>query len=171
MLVRRLEAVALFGVAFAIAWFVVANKHLVEHLLEVLGPFGVPVAIIIFALVASAPFSVTDALAISNGVIFGPWVGSAINALGVNGGTIYIAQGLYPWKSIPKIPKGIVRQLRIVGDRVLDEWRLQVPHLQLEQRAFPLVPLCQLAPPKLHPRLRLTLDEPRPRQPPMESNP
>lgn len=88
MLVRRLEAVGLFGVSFAIAWFVVANKHLVEHLLGMLGPFGIPAAIIIFALVASAPFSVTDALAISNGVIFGPWVGSAINAIGIVIGAI-----------------------------------------------------------------------------------
>jgi uncharacterized membrane protein YdjX (TVP38/TMEM64 family) len=88
MLLRRLEAVGIFGVSFATAWFVVANKHLVEHLLGMLGPFGIPVAIIIFALVVSAPFSVTDALAISNGVIFGPWIGSAINATGIAIGAI-----------------------------------------------------------------------------------
>jgi uncharacterized membrane protein YdjX (TVP38/TMEM64 family) len=35
------------------------------------------------ALVASAPFSVTDALAIMNGVIFGPVWGSIVNAFGI----------------------------------------------------------------------------------------
>ena len=37
----------------------------------------------IFAIVASAPFSVTDALAVSNGVLFGPWLGAAVNAGGL----------------------------------------------------------------------------------------
>lgn len=88
MLVRRLEAVGILGVSVALAWFVVANKHLIEHLFAMMGPFGIPVAIIVFALVAAAPFSVTDALAISNGVIFGPWVGAAINAIGIVIGAI-----------------------------------------------------------------------------------
>lgn len=42
-----------------------------------------PVATAIFAVVASAPFSVTDALAIMNGAIFGPLWGSVINAVGI----------------------------------------------------------------------------------------
>jgi uncharacterized membrane protein YdjX (TVP38/TMEM64 family) len=33
--------------------------------------------------VAAAPFSVTDALAVSNGVLFGPWLGSAVNTAGL----------------------------------------------------------------------------------------
>jgi 2-amino-4-hydroxy-6-hydroxymethyldihydropteridine diphosphokinase len=55
--------------------------------------------------------------------------------------------------------------LLLFGDRVIDEWRLQVPHLQLEQRAFVLVPLCELAPRTVHPRLRVTVDELRQRLP------
>lgn len=42
-----------------------------------------PLAIVIFTVVASAPFSVTDALAIMNGVIFGPLWGSVVNAIGL----------------------------------------------------------------------------------------
>ena len=42
-----------------------------------------PLAIAVFAVVASAPFSVTDALAIMNGAIFGPIVGSIVNAVGL----------------------------------------------------------------------------------------
>lgn len=48
-----------------------------------LGPFAMILAVVVFAIVASAPFSVTDALAIMNGAIFGPLVGSAINAVGL----------------------------------------------------------------------------------------
>lgn len=48
-----------------------------------LGPLALPVAVAIMSIVASAPFSVTDALAIMNGVVFGPLVGSLINAAGL----------------------------------------------------------------------------------------
>jgi len=80
---RRLEAALIFGASFALAALVVARKHEVEHLLGVLGPSRYPLAVLIFAIVASAPFSVTDALAIMNGVIFGPLVGSLVNAAGI----------------------------------------------------------------------------------------
>ncbi len=79
----RLEAALIFGASFALAAFVVARKTEVEHLLGVLGPSRYPLAILIFAVVASAPFSVTDALAIMNGVLFGPWIGSLVNAAGI----------------------------------------------------------------------------------------
>jgi uncharacterized membrane protein YdjX (TVP38/TMEM64 family) len=80
---RRLEAALIFSASFALAAFVVARKPEVEHLLGVLGPSRYPLAILIFAVVASAPFSVTDALAVMNGVLFGPWVGSLVNAIGI----------------------------------------------------------------------------------------
>jgi hypothetical protein len=63
----RLEAVAILGASFALAAFVVWRKAEVEQLLGVLGPFAIPLAIVIFAIVASAPFSVTDVLAVMNG--------------------------------------------------------------------------------------------------------
>jgi len=80
---RCLEAALIFGVSFALAAIVVARKPEVEHLLGGLGASRFPLAILIFAVVASAPFSVTDALAIMNGVIFGPWIGSIVNAAGI----------------------------------------------------------------------------------------
>jgi len=83
MILRRLEASAIFLASFGLAAFVVARKGQVEHLLSTLGPFAMPLAIVILAIVASAPFSVTDALAVMNGVIFGPWWGSVVNALGI----------------------------------------------------------------------------------------
>src|SRR5476649_831289 len=83
MFLRRLEAVAIFLLSFALAAFVVARKTEVEHYLSTLGPFAMPLAVLILAVVASAPFSVTDALAIMNGVIFGPFWGSVVNAFGI----------------------------------------------------------------------------------------
>jgi uncharacterized membrane protein YdjX (TVP38/TMEM64 family) len=83
LFLRRLEASAIFFVSFALAAVVVARKGQVEHLLTSLGPFAMPLAILILAVVASAPFSVTDALAVMNGVLFGPLWGSVVNALGI----------------------------------------------------------------------------------------
>src|ERR1017187_2849689 len=75
---KRLAGVAIFAVSFALAASVVANKSGVDHVLAAVGPFRIPLAVAIFAIVASGPFSVNDALAVSNGVLFGPWVGSAV---------------------------------------------------------------------------------------------
>jgi uncharacterized membrane protein YdjX (TVP38/TMEM64 family) len=83
LFLRRLEAVLIFGASFLLAGFVVAQRPGVEHFLGVLGPLAVPLAVLIFAVVASAPFSVTDALAVMNGVLFGPWIGSVVNAIGI----------------------------------------------------------------------------------------
>lgn len=80
---RRLEAALIFTASFLLAALVVAKKAEVEHLLGVLGPTRYPLAILIFAVVASAPFSVTDALAVMNGVLFGPWIGTLVNAAGI----------------------------------------------------------------------------------------
>ena len=82
-ILARLEAALIFAASFALAAFVVAKKPEVEHLLGVVGLVKFPIAILVFAVVASAPFSVTDALAIMNGVLFGPWIGSLVNAAGL----------------------------------------------------------------------------------------
>ncbi len=80
---RRAEAALVFLVSFALAAFVIKNKTAVEALLSTLGLAAYPLAILLFTVVASAPFSVTDALAIMNGVIFGPLWGSVVNAIGL----------------------------------------------------------------------------------------
>ncbi|HET9030702.1 MAG TPA: VTT domain-containing protein [Candidatus Aquilonibacter sp.] len=73
----------MLAASFTLAGFVIAKQPYVEQLLRNLGPFAVLLAVVVFALVASAPFSVTDALAIMNGAIFGPIEGSIINAIGL----------------------------------------------------------------------------------------
>jgi uncharacterized membrane protein YdjX (TVP38/TMEM64 family) len=80
---RRVEALAILVGSFALAAFVVSHRPSVEHALVQLGPLAMPLAVLVFAIVASAPFSVTDALAIMNGVLFGPVWGSIINACGL----------------------------------------------------------------------------------------
>ncbi|MDQ2908960.1 MAG: VTT domain-containing protein [Candidatus Eremiobacteraeota bacterium] len=73
----------MFLVSFLLAAFVIKEKHGVEATLSRIGLAAYPLAVLIFAIVASAPFSVTDALAIMNGVIFGPFWGSVVNAVGL----------------------------------------------------------------------------------------
>jgi uncharacterized membrane protein YdjX (TVP38/TMEM64 family) len=80
---RRVEAVGILLASFALAAVVVSHRPWVEQVLAQLGPLAMPLAILVFAVVASAPFSVTDALAIMNGVLFGPVWGSVVNAAGL----------------------------------------------------------------------------------------
>ncbi|MGP6189211.1 MAG: VTT domain-containing protein [Vulcanimicrobiaceae bacterium] len=81
---RRAEAALVFLTSFLLAAFVIRYKHHVEALLSTIGPVtAYPLAVLVFAIVASAPFSVTDALAIMNGVLFGPLWGSVVNAIGL----------------------------------------------------------------------------------------
>ncbi len=81
---RRAEAALVFLTSFGLAAIVIRYKGHVEALLTTIGPLvAYPLAIVVFTIVASAPFSVTDALAIMNGVIFGPLWGSVVNAIGL----------------------------------------------------------------------------------------
>lgn len=82
-ILRRLAAVAILAASFALALLVIRYQPLVEHFIRSVYPWAYPVAIAAFALVASAPFSVTDALAVMNGAIFGPLFGSIVNAIGL----------------------------------------------------------------------------------------
>ncbi len=62
----------------------IREKAAIEGTLGTVGPFvAYPLAVLVFTVVASAPFSVTDALAVMNGVIFGPVYGSLVNAVGL----------------------------------------------------------------------------------------
>ncbi len=69
--------------SFLLAVWVIRHQPRVEHEIRTIGFLAYPLAIAIFTLVASAPFSVTDALAIMNGAIFGPWKGTAVDAVGL----------------------------------------------------------------------------------------
>jgi uncharacterized membrane protein YdjX (TVP38/TMEM64 family) len=69
--------------SFVLAFLVIRHQPRVEHEIRIIGPFAYPLAIAIFAVVASAPFSVTDALAIMNGAIFGPIVGTIVDTVGL----------------------------------------------------------------------------------------
>ena len=81
---RRLAGIGLLAVSFAIAALVIRYQPEIEHFIRSIGPgVALPLATAIFAIVASAPFSVTDALAIMNGAVFGPFWGSIINAVGI----------------------------------------------------------------------------------------
>ena len=73
----------MLAASFALAFFVIKDQPPIEHEIRSIGPAAYPLAIAVFALVASAPFSVTDALAIMNGAIFGPIKGSLVDVVGL----------------------------------------------------------------------------------------
>ena len=56
-------------------------------------------------------------------------------------------------------PRSLDLDLLLYADRLIDEPGLTVPHPRLHERAFVLVPLCDLAPAIVHPRLGATVAE------------
>jgi uncharacterized membrane protein YdjX (TVP38/TMEM64 family) len=81
---RRIAGIALLVLSFVLAALAIRYQPLVEHYIRSIGTgIAVPAATVLFAIVASAPFSVTDALAIMNGAIFGHFWGTIINAAGI----------------------------------------------------------------------------------------
>ena len=87
LLLRRLEAALIFSAHHSrwqrLSWRASPKKSSICSTGVGEARAGTPLAIVIFAVVASAPFSVTDALAIMNGALFGPLVGSLVNAGGI----------------------------------------------------------------------------------------
>ena len=101
--VRRTLAIGLFCFSLGLAAAVIADKHAIDVLLARAGPGAYPIAIVVLGIVAAAPFSVTDALAVSNGVLFGPVVGSLVNAAGLFVGAIlsyYVARRTCKWLDV-----------------------------------------------------------------------
>ncbi|MBV8345886.1 MAG: VTT domain-containing protein [Candidatus Eremiobacteraeota bacterium] len=80
---RKGVALALLAASFLLAFWVIRHQPRVAHEIRSIGPLAYPLAVAVFALVASAPFSVTDALAIMNGAIFGPVKGTIVDAIGL----------------------------------------------------------------------------------------
>ncbi len=74
---------AILLVSFTLAALVIRFQPEVDYFIRTVGPAAYPLAVAIFAVVAAAPFSVTDALAVMNGAIFGPFYGSIVNAIGL----------------------------------------------------------------------------------------
>lgn len=82
-LVRRACGLGILAASFVLAGLVIHYQPAIERAIRSIGPFAYPIAVAVFTLVAAAPFSMTDALAIMNGSIFGPFWGSVINAVGI----------------------------------------------------------------------------------------
>ena len=113
---ERVGGLILFVASFALATEIVIHKHAVDAIVASTGAGAYPLAIVIMAAVASAPFSIIDALAVSNGVMFGPWIGSVINAVALviaSAVSYMIARRtvhlLYIDQQIQRLPKWIRR--------------------------------------------------------------
>ena len=87
-LLRKGAALAILAVSFLLAYFVIRDQPQVAHVIRTIGPFAYPLAVGLFVIVASAPFSVTDALAIMNGAIFGPVKGTLVDVFGLVGAAL-----------------------------------------------------------------------------------
>lgn len=47
----------------------------------------------------------------------------------------------------------------LMGDKMINEDQLTIPHAQLIKRKFALVPMCEIAPSAVHPLYRLTMQD------------
>ena len=56
-------------------------------------------------------------------------------------------------------PRKIDLDILLFDDRVVDSERLTIPHPRMHERKFVLVPLTQIAPELLHPRLQRSVRE------------
>ncbi len=83
LLSRRIGAVMMLVLSFALALEVILHQKAISHYIASIHWWAYPIAVAIFAIVASAPFSVTDAIAVMNGALFGPLWGSVVNAVGL----------------------------------------------------------------------------------------
>lgn len=59
----------------------------------------------------------------------------------------------------PNLPRRIDLDLLLYGEEIIAEPDLVVPHPRLHERAFALLPLCDLAPSRVHPVLGRTMAE------------
>jgi len=56
-------------------------------------------------------------------------------------------------------PRVIDIDIIIVEDKIIDQPGLKIPHPYMQDRAFVLVPLAEIAPGLVHPRLKKTVQE------------
>jgi 2-amino-4-hydroxy-6-hydroxymethyldihydropteridine diphosphokinase len=56
-------------------------------------------------------------------------------------------------------PRNIDLDLLLYDDRMVDSERLTIPHPRMHERRFVLVPLAQISPQLLHPRLQSSIEE------------
>jgi len=62
-------------------------------------------------------------------------------------------------RSFRNAPREIDLDILFYGDEVVEEEDLRIPHPRLHERLFVLEPLSELAPEKIHPRLKRTVKE------------
>ncbi|WP_306535711.1 2-amino-4-hydroxy-6-hydroxymethyldihydropteridine diphosphokinase [Geobacter sp.] len=62
-------------------------------------------------------------------------------------------------RDVPQGPRPMDLDILLYGDLVLEEEGLVIPHPRLHERRFVLVPLAEIAPAVIHPRLGVRVDE------------
>src|SRR4051794_19382267 len=62
-------------------------------------------------------------------------------------------------RTFANAPRAIDLDLLLYGDEISDAPALTLPHPRMHERAFVLVPLVEIAPEMIHPRLGMRIDE------------
>lgn len=62
-------------------------------------------------------------------------------------------------RTVPNAPREIDLDILFYGDHMIQETDLEIPHPRLHQRGFVLGPLLEIAPEKVHPKLKKSMRE------------
>lgn len=60
---------------------------------------------------------------------------------------------------VKNLPRPIDIDILFYDDKIIDECTLKIPHPRISQRAFVLVPLCEIAPDLIHPQYNDTIQK------------
>lgn len=72
---------------------------------------------------------------------------------------LHIEEALKRIRTIHWGPRTVDLDILFYGDLVMDDETLTIPHPRIQEREFVLVPLIDIAPGLIHPKLHLTIEE------------
>lgn len=107
---------AALAIAFALAYFAVHHRQMLEVWLIEAGPLGPLISIAIYVGLISSPFVSSDIMALLNGAIFGFWEGALLNCIAVMLGGVstyaiarHVGEYLDIHKDLERLPPWVKR--------------------------------------------------------------
>ncbi len=84
---------------------------------------------------------------------------TALEPMGLLDLCLEIESSLGRERPFPEAPRTLDLDILLVGDLIIDEPRLRIPHPRMAERKFVLVPMVEIAPDAVHPVLHKTMRE------------